>query len=981
MEGYFAELNANGQASNGVPVIQGSVTISGTLRVGSTLTAKYTYDPNNLPESGSTFRWYLAENSAGVNAVLISSAGSSLLLLPNFEPKYIRVEVTPRDQNGNIGANYSSEWYGPIQAAEQVNQAPLASNVTIRGNPVYCGVLTGMYDYNDAELDAESGSTYRWLRASATNATPEAITGATSKTYTVSTSDQGKYIYFEVTPKAASGSTTGAPARSNATTQIQGALPTVTFTGNATICEGTNTAISLVFTGTPPFNLEYTNGKETFNLSTSNYTYQLAVNTGGTYKGTRLTDIINCPVTNLPSSAVITAKALPSLDFSVGSTCFTGDSTLFRNTSASKSSIKAWSWNFGDNAGQNTSTVESPKHKYPAAGSYNISLAGENTDGCRDTISKTVVLGEKPVADLLWDKECYAAGMITNFKNSSVSTGKISKYNWSISEANNIIKESATADLSFNVPAQANYTVKLKIETDAGCIDSVSKMFSAKPLIRLQDSMYNENFEGNSNWNIELSSQNNWYLGDPPDIAPHSGGKAYYASFPAAKQSRQLVVSSPCFDFTAIQKPFIDVWINYNTPESKEGAVIQYRQDSDAVWTTAGQLNAGMNWYNNNNISSAPGNQKTGWSGASNGWVQARQSLDALSNKTGVRFRLVYGSAADASTGSFAFDDVFIGQRSKKVLVEHFTNLSDAAANQSNIVLDSVLTASGANAIAIQYHTSFPGTDSLNQQNVSNPAARVLFYGIGKVPMSYVDGGLSPNYIYDFSSRKLNTNDITNRSFDDPRFNLTITAGIQNSTLQGNVKITALRNFNTPENSLFIAVVEDIKVTHSGKIMNLRNVLKYMYPSAAGTQLQASWSKGQEQLASFSWPLANVYNPANLKVVSFIQNNQSKEVFQVEELPFSAMTSTPSLIEKTGNINIYPNPSADWVNISFEKELQEDYTVQLISAVGKTINQSIVQKGSSIINFSVSNIPAGIYYLKIESDTGEFKTTKLIIRK
>ncbi len=972
-----------GPVRNSVPLIKGSVTISGTLKTGNTAYANYVYDPNNYSESGTTFRWYMADGPSGAGSIPVSGGGSSLELQINLENKYLRVEITPRDINVVTGSAYTSSWYGPIQKTEQINNPPVATGVRIRGNPVYCGVLTGLYDYSDTESDAEGASSFRWLRA-AEGSTPEPIPNATSNSYIVTTSDKGKYIYFEVTPKAVSGNTSGAAVMSNSTSLIQGDLPTVTFSGPNSICEGANTNITLTFTGNPPFSLEYTNGIKTSNLTTSNYTYQLAINTGGTYQGTKLTDVLNCPVTNLPSSLVITSKPMPELDFSVTNTCFTADSTTFKNTS-SKATIKSWSWNFGDAAApvaQNSSAKEAPKHKYPGPGTYQVWLAAENTEGCRDTVFKTVALGEKPIADLSWNKECYAPNLNITFQNKSVSSAKISKYAWKLSNSGAVMKESTGSELNYTFPSAGKSDIKLKITTDLGCADSITKVFTTKPIIRLQEGMVQDDLESNPGWTIELNSKNNWYRGLPAGTtinSPHSGSNAFYTYFPEKRQSQQLIATSSCYDFTGIQTPFAEMWVNHSNQEGKEGAVLQYMQDGSQAWTTLGGLNTGFNWYNNDSIASKPGNSFAGWSGNSKGWSLVRHSLD-LSDKTNIRFRIVYASAADATAGDgFAFDDFYIGQRSKKVLVEYFTNLSDAFSNQSNFIMDSVLNKSGTSAIPIQYHTSFPGPDSLNEDNKANPASRALYYGIGKVPLSLVDGGDAQNYSYDFTARKMSSTDIINRSFEDPRFNLKITSGVLNNTVTGTVKLTALRNLTNLESTLHIAIVEDINAVISGKPLTLKNVLKYMYPSAGGSLLASTWAKDQALEIPFSWNMTNVYNNTKTKVIAFIQHNSTKEVYQTEVAVNSALTSTKDL--NRGVLKIYPNPTSGYLWVDFGAELKSRCQITIISSTGKLVKEEIIEGGITNTGITVSGLPSGIYYLKISDAEHVSRSVRFVVNR
>lgn len=88
------------------------------------------------------------------------------------------------------------------------NTAPTASGVSISGTPAVGEVLTGNYTYNDDQGDLEGASTYRWLR----NGT--AIAGATARTYTTVSADQGTVLVFEVTPVAVTGVATGTPAQS-----------------------------------------------------------------------------------------------------------------------------------------------------------------------------------------------------------------------------------------------------------------------------------------------------------------------------------------------------------------------------------------------------------------------------------------------------------------------------------------------------------------------------------------------------------------------------------------------------------------------------------------------------------------------------------------------------------------------------------------------------------------------------------------------
>lgn len=86
------------------------------------------------------------------------------------------------------------------------NSAPIAINLSISGNPEVGETLTGMYTYTDRDNDIEGTSTFKWYRGTSVDGLDKTvIEGLTSLNYTLTESDLEKYIFFEVTPVAATG--------------------------------------------------------------------------------------------------------------------------------------------------------------------------------------------------------------------------------------------------------------------------------------------------------------------------------------------------------------------------------------------------------------------------------------------------------------------------------------------------------------------------------------------------------------------------------------------------------------------------------------------------------------------------------------------------------------------------------------------------------------------------------------------------------
>lgn len=115
------------------------------------------------------------------------------------------------------------------------------SQILMKGN-----TLTAAYTYNANGAGAESGSTYKWLRYDTEKGgTSTAISGASSTTYTLTSSDVGKYISFEVTPASATktgsavesgraGGVAAAPTTANASNNSVSASPVTVAAGSIT---------------------------------------------------------------------------------------------------------------------------------------------------------------------------------------------------------------------------------------------------------------------------------------------------------------------------------------------------------------------------------------------------------------------------------------------------------------------------------------------------------------------------------------------------------------------------------------------------------------------------------------------------------------------------------------------------------------------------------------------------------------------------
>ncbi len=136
-------------AINDAPTVS-SVSFSGNLTVGQTLTGSYIYDDQEGDaESGTTYQWYRSDDGAGANKAAISGAVNDTYVLVNDDlAKYISFQVTPSD-GSDSGGPEESALDGPI--ASTPNNSP-----TVTSTSITSATAQSLYYYDIKALDADN---------------------------------------------------------------------------------------------------------------------------------------------------------------------------------------------------------------------------------------------------------------------------------------------------------------------------------------------------------------------------------------------------------------------------------------------------------------------------------------------------------------------------------------------------------------------------------------------------------------------------------------------------------------------------------------------------------------------------------------------------------------------------------------------------------------------------------------------------------
>lgn len=125
-------------------------------------------------------------------------------------------------------------------------------------------------------------------------------------------------------------------------------------------------------------------------------------------------------------------------------------------------------------------------------------------------------------------------------------------------------------------------------------------------------------------------------------------------------------------------------------------------------------------------------------------------------------------------------------------------------------------------------------------------------------------------------------------------------------------------------------------------------------------------------LATFNYP-----SPGNYNVTLTVTNNCGSDVFNG-----TVNVSTVSVNEKVlSNINLFPNPAADWLNLSFALSRADGLMFNVYDAAGRLIQKEMhrFQPGNINHGVNIQSLSPGIYMLELQSQV--FRQTLRFVKQ
>jgi len=594
-------------------------------------------------------------------------------------------------------------------------------------------------------------------------------------------------------------------------------------------------------------------------------------------------------------------------------------------------------------------------------------------------------------ADFEWDNECFGndgKAMITFTDKSTFETNSTAVHNyWNIADV-----EYDNTGVEVELDQLDTFLIEHRVVTNYGCDVTVKKNLILRPTYNPHSIAYFEDFsEGPAYWSsqpIIKDSLNTWTLGRPLgqifDAA--SGSKAWYTNVLDNKKAESSYVISPCFDFSTMNKPMIKmkIWRGFISNIDFDGATLQYTTDNGKNWLTIGGTEDGINWYNSYRIQTYPGNQQLGWTGKQDAnWVECRNSLDNAVSNSKVRFRIAYSASNyNYERDGIAFDDIWIGERNRKVLIEHFTNASSEKCVEPNANLNLLANKNAIDVIDLQYHMNYPGVDTFYNYNSIPSSSRELYYSISGVPYTLINGGSNDDY-----NKELEENHLTIPSLEDSKFNLKLDAIYRDDYAPGDVipitvDIQAQTAISNRTITLYVVLTEnEIKgITGANGETVFESVVRDMIPDYAENTFKRGWAAGEKQTREFEWTIMEGINVKALRVVAFIQDETTQEIYQATIDNPNVFSSIKENIIKSGrSFLVYPNPASGNATIQWSGPLMQNCVIEINDFLGRAVWRGIMNAGEIESTIPLDRVNSGTYIVRSIGNNVPVETQKLIV--
>lgn len=313
-----------------------------------------------------------------------------------------------------------------------------------------------------------------------------------------------------------------------------------------------------------------------------------------------------------------------------------------------------------------------------------------------------------------------------------------------------------------------------------------------------------------------------------------------------------------------------------------------------------------------------------------------------------------------------------IAQVPQTIVVEHFTNTRCSVCASRNPGFYTNLNAQD-NVLHMAIHPSSPYSACLlNQHNKVENDARTNYYGVyGSTPRLVIQGNVVP------SSSNYGSASIFD-AYKNQTTPLSLTISVvpylaDSIQVRAVIKTEAVHSLGALQ--LFVSLVEE-ELTYgapNGEATHYDVFRKSFFP-ATGLAFNAPSSIGDSVVftgviaKNGAWVLNQMY------AIGIINQASDKKAIQAAKSA-NLKGSTGLFNYNTLKSRIYPNPSANKINIDLENE--NNTLLRFYNFSGQLVKEQTFQQS---INFDISELPVGIYQLILENGN-QHAIQKIIINR
>lgn len=123
----------------------------------------------------------------------------------------------------------------------------------------------------------------------------------------------------------------------------------------------------------------------------------------------------------------------------------------------------------------------------------------------------------------------------------------------------------------------------------------------------------------------------------------------------------------------------------------------------------------------------------------------------------------------------------------------------------------------------------------------------------------------------------------------------------------------------------------------------------------------------KESLSQIVWSRAEVtneYATAYVEIMEWVAPNKT-ETTVIED--YIDMSFSPQAHGHDYSVDVYPNPSSDFIKITFSNEITERLYVHVYDATGRSVMNEKIQKGDIDIALAISQLQEGNYNIELTS--------------